>query len=255
MKLKTENLKFLILGAGGLGLALRVALYSTGIDEKGLLISGHPAQIALWILTFLAGIALVFLTLSIQGPDRYGDAFPASLPAALGCFAAAAAFLITALSEFSPRATSLDAIVLVLGIASAVSLVYLGYCRLRRVRPLFLFHAIVCLCLALRMVCQYRLWSSDPQLQDYGFYLTAYVALMLTAYHLAAFDAGMGSFRTLWFLGLASVYLCCLSLAGPRENLLLLACGFWVFTNLPQQKSRSRRVRPTPESEPSGGAG
>ena len=48
---KSEQLKYGTLGAGLLGLLLRVLLYSTGIDRRGLLISGHWAQIALWLLT------------------------------------------------------------------------------------------------------------------------------------------------------------------------------------------------------------
>ena len=94
------------------------------------------------------------------------------------------------------------------------------------------------------MVSRYQMWSSDPQLQDYCFYLTAYVALMLTAYHHAAFDAGMGSHKLLWFFSLAAMYLCCLSLKGNADTVLLLGCGVWAFTNLTHLTVRPRRQRP-----------
>lgn len=244
LTVKPLHFKYLILGAGGLGLVLRVLLYATGIDEKGLLVTGHWAHWGVWLLTAATAAVLFLLSRPIQGPERYEDAYPVSFSAAAGCFLAAAAFLGSSLSGFSAAATRLDMIVHLMGIAAAASLAYVGYCRLTRNQPLFLFHAVVCVYLALRMVFQYRFWSSDPQLQDYCFYLGAYVGLMLTSYHLAAFDAGMGSHRMLWMIGLATVYLCCLSLSGSRENLFLLCCGIWVFTNLTNLTVKPRRQRP-----------
>ena len=94
------------------------------------------------------------------------------------------------------------------------------------------------------MISRYQLWSSDPQLQDYCFYLTAYVALMLTAYHHAAFDARMGSHKALWLYSLAAVYLGCLSLKGNMDIALLLGCSAWAFTNLTCMTPRPRRKRP-----------
>ncbi len=245
MILKPQQLKTLILGMGALGFLLRVLLYTTGMDEKGLLITSHWSAIALWILTAAAGAALVLLTRPIRGPQRYADAYPVSTPGAIGCFAAGAAFLISSIGSISECFTTLDTAVMVLGFVSTAAMVAVGLCRLLGAKPFFLFHGVVCLYLALRMVGQYQHWSSDPELLDYCFYMGANVALMLTCYHLAAFDAGMGNHRTLWLSGLATVFLCCLSLIGGREPLFTALCGGWIFTNLTNLTARPRRRRPT----------
>lgn len=241
---KPQLLKYLVLGAGGLGLALRIALYATGTDEKGLLVTGHWAHIALWILTALTAAAIFLFTKPIEGPKDYRDCHPVSYAAGLGSFAAVAGILITTISEMATPPSTIELVVRIVSFAAMAAFALIGLCRLMGARPSFLLHALVCFYFALRMVWQYQLWSSDPQLQDYCFYLTAYVALMLTAYHHAAFDAGLGKHRYLWLLTLAAVYLCCLSLKGTRDTLLMLTCGIWAFTNLTSLTVRPRRQRP-----------
>ena len=117
-------------------------------------------------------------------------------------------------------------------------------CRMTGAKPPFPCHAALCVYFALRMVYQYRRWSSDPQLQDYCFTLFALMALMLSAYQQAAFDAGIGSHRALWFLSLAAVFLCCPAMYGSRDWVLLLTCGVWAFTNLTVLSGKTRRRRP-----------
>lgn len=241
---KPEFLKYLVLGAGGLGLLLRTLLYHTGIDEKGLLISGHWAAVLLWVLTFATAAALLLLTRSIQGPESYQDAHPSSAPAALGTLALTVGLAMTTVSEFAEFSGTIRLLVWVLGLCAAVSMGHICYCRMIGRKPFFLCHGIVCIYFALRMVSRYQLWSSDPQLQDYVFYLGAYVALMLHAYHQAAFDADMGSHRGIWATGLAAVYLCGLSLHGPADTVLLLTAGVWAFTNTTSLTARPRRQRP-----------
>lgn len=242
--IKPEQLKTLTLGAGGLGLALRILLYATGTDADGLLVSGHWASSAVWILTAGVLACLALFTRKLRGPEGYRDCYPASTAAGIGAAALALAIGLTTVSELGDLAGSLGILSTVLGFAATASLAVIACCRMAGAKPLFLFHAAVCLYFALRMVCQYRFWSSDPQLQDYCFYLCAYVALMLTAYHHAAFDADMGKHGKLWFLSLTAVYLCCLSLKGTQDTLLLLASGLWAFTNLTCLKTRPRRQRP-----------
>ena len=244
INLKPQKLKILILAMGAVGFLLRVLLYTTGIDEKGLLLTNHWSAIAQWILTAAAAAALILLTRSIQGSQRYADAYPVSNPGGFGCFAAGAAFLISSIGSISECFTNLDTAVMVLGFVSAAAMVAVGLCRLLGAKPFFLFHGVVCLYLALRMVGQYRHWSSDPELLDYCFYMGANVALMLSSYQLAAFDSGLGNHRKLWLSGLCAVYLCCLALIGGREPLFTALCGGWIFTNLTNLTVRPRRRRP-----------
>ena len=94
---------------------------------------------------------------------------------------------------------------------------------------------------ALRMVSGYQNWSADPQLQDYCYYLLAYVTLMLTAYHHAAFHVGVGKHRSVWFFSLMAMYFCIVSLLGTTELYLLLGCGIWAFTNTTRPSARHYR--------------
>ena len=241
---KTHMLKYLIPAAGGLGLILRVLLYTTGMDGRGLLVRGHWTAVALSILSLLVAVVLYLSTRSMEGSPEHRTACPASVLGAIGAFAAMAGIGITTVSEFSTFSSRLNLIVWVLGLCAAVAMGCTGVCRLTGGKPPFLLSAATCLYFTLRMVSCYQYWSSDPQIQDYCFYLGAYVALMLTAYHHAAFHADAGNHRALWFFSLAAVYLCCLSLQGGRDVWLLIGCAAWAFTNLTDQSPRPRRSRP-----------
>ena len=241
------KLKSLILCAGFLGAGLRAVLYTTGMDEKGLLITGHWAAAAVLAMTALILCVLIFCCREIRGPESSRDSFPASAMTALGSLIGAAGFLLAGLGDLKTASLNLDRISAWLCIASAAALVYAAVCRFLGNLPFFGAHALVCVSLGLRMVCQYRLWSSDPQLQDYVYYMLAHVGLMLTAYHLSAFDAGFGHHRTLWFLGLAGAYLSLLSLHSCENSLFMLCCGLWALLSLSNLTPRKRRVRPSME--------
>lgn len=238
--LKTVILKYVALSAGGLGLLLRFALYATGFDGRRLLIAGHWANVGLCVLTAITIPVLFILSRTLSDHDISTESRPASPVAAPGAALAGCAVLYTGIREFSSW-TRMDLIASVLAIAAGVSLLILVYYHLRGEKPLPLLHALVCLFFAIRMVQRYRCWSADPQLQDYCFCLGSYVALMLAAYHHAAFDAGMGGLKNLWFYSLTAAFLCCLSVKSLADTWLLLCCGLWIFTSLPHSISCQRR--------------
>ena len=144
LTIKTEQLKFLMLGAGGLGLALRIALYATGIDGRGLLESGHWAHTAVWILTVAAALVLLICCRSITGPEEVSNAYPPSVTAALGAFAAMVGIGFTTGREFAEFSSRLHLIVWIVGICSVVALGRIGLCRLTGKKPHFLLHVAVC---------------------------------------------------------------------------------------------------------------
>jgi membrane protease YdiL (CAAX protease family) len=71
-----------------------------------------------------------------------------------------------------------------MGIAAAAALAFTGLCRLKGLRPTFLFHTLICLNFVVRLISHYQIWCADPQLQDYCFQLLGTVcatfALMYT---------------------------------------------------------------------------
>ena len=130
MTFKAEYLKFLTLGAGVLGLVLRIALYAAGIDGRGLLVENHWTRIGITVLTVMTGLILALRCLRISGPRRYRSSYPASAAAALGCAVCGTAVLITGISEFSPddRTSILASLA---AFAAGISLLTLTFFRLR----------------------------------------------------------------------------------------------------------------------------
>ena len=222
-------LKYLVPVSGILGYLLRSTLYSSGMGEKGLLVTGHWAAVGLWLLTALTAGVLFLLPSKVQKQDGQ-VAYPPSGISAAGAILAGVSFAICSIPN--PVGGNLAIAEVVLRFAGAGALACIGFCRFTGRKPFFLLHCIVCVYLALRMVCQYRVWCADPQLLNYCFQLGAYVSLMLFAYQLAALDASLPNHRKLWATGLAAVYLCSVSLPGSGEAFLLLCCGIWALTNL-----------------------
>lgn len=238
---KAETTKYLMLTVAALGLALRILLYSTGMDGRGLLVRFHWTSVALTVLTAAVLVAVFLGTRTVGGSKKCRSAYPASPLAAAGAFAAMAGIGITTVMGFGEFSSRLHLIIWVLGLCSAVCMGIAGFCRLTGKTPTFLLYAVLCVYFALRMVSGYQNWSADPQLQDYCYYLLAYVTLMLTAYHHAAFHVGVGKHRSVWFFSLMAMYFCIVSLLGTTELYLLLGCGIWAFTNTTRPSARHYR--------------
>lgn len=250
LSIKPQLLKLSVLCAGLLGLMLRIVLYATGPDEKGLLTAGHWAGVSVWVLTGGIILGLFLLTWSIRGPETYPGAHPRSIPAGAGCLILALAVLLSTLAEISaPSGSTGMLLTCVLGFLAVISLSILGVCRIIGAKPIFLFHGVLCLYFAVRMVALYQTRSADPQLQDYVFCLSSFVVLMLTAYQQAAFDADMGNHRDLWLTSLISVFLCMVALKGSGNIPMLAAAAIWAFTNLTNLKRRLRRQNPAPDQK------
>ena len=74
--MKPSYLPVLTLLGGLLGLILRAWLVLAGTDEKGLLVTTHPAHILVFVLTALV-LAAIFLCVRPLGAlKRYQDLFP-----------------------------------------------------------------------------------------------------------------------------------------------------------------------------------
>ena len=203
-----------------------------------------------WLWQGAVLVAVFLGTRTVGGSKKCRSAYPASPLAAAGAFAAMAGIGITTVMGFGEFSSRLHLIIWVLGLCSAVCMGIAGFCRLTGKTPTFLLYAVLCVYFALRMVSGYQNWSADPQLQDYCYYLLAYVTLMLTAYHHAAFHVGVGKHRSVWFFSLMAMYFCIVSLLGTTELYLLLGCGIWAFTNT--TRPRARHYRQQRKQDPDG---
>jgi hypothetical protein len=239
------KLPLLVLGCGALGLLLRIWLYGTGIDDRGLLVRWHPAGILLTLLAIAVPVFLILQCKNDKLKGSYRQNFPPSLPAFLGSIAEALGIFLLSMGILMDHPDMLNSITGILGILCFPALVIAGHARWKGHRPSFLFHALVSLFFALRLFSQYRSWSSDPQLQDYCFQMFAIICLMMTAYQRTAFDLKIYNRRVYRFFSLAAVFFCCLSLNSPNSRLFFLTTAIGVYTDLCSHELPTRKADQT----------
>ena len=212
--------------AGAAAALLRMGLYAWGLDEKGLLIPGHPLALGVWGITILTAVLTV---LALRDPRPAGEDIPA---------VTAAGYLVLAagigLTVFCNREVWLTVEKLRngLGLAAAAALLWLGWCRWKRKTPFFAFHALVCLYLALHTISHYQIWCSRPQMQNYLFPMAASLLLALSAYCCAAEDVSLGKARTAKAGVLLGIFFC-LAAAVREDASLYLPGALWLFTRFP----------------------
>ena len=230
-RLRPDALPVLSVLLGTAGMLLRVWLLLTGGDDKGLYTTGHIADTATYILLAIAAALLFVCTLPLSKDGRNRNLFPASEPAALGCFAAAAGVLITCVSELLRQQDGILLLSLVVGIAASGCLVLAGLCRLQGRRPSYLLHSVVTVYFLLHLISRYRHWSSEPQLQVYFFPMLSGVLLMLSTYQRACLDGRTGSRQMYVFTSQLALFCCFLSVPGG-DWLFYLSMILWTMTGL-----------------------
>ncbi len=228
--------------AGLLGMLMRIWLLADGIDKEGLLISGHPANILCWVITGVVLIGILAGTHRLLSAAKYEFNFPASIPGGIGTAAAAMGILISSIASILNGPDALSLTLSVLGFISAAALAFLGYCRWKGERCSVLLHGIVCLYLMVYLLCQYRLWSANPQTQDYCFQLLGGVCLLLGVYRRACFDGNMGNRKSYVFFRLLGAYFCMVAIPGSDDPFFYLTGAVWSLTDLcslvPMPKAR-----------------
>lgn len=247
-KWNISALPVLVLGCGGLSGALWQQMLKSCLDSKGLLLFPNLPGVLVLLITLAVTAAVILITRTLGGSNRYADNFGPSLTGGITAFAAAAAILLLMLSEMGTQQDILSSIWLVLGFLSVPAMALTGLSRIRGNRPNFLLHGIVCAFFGIHMANAYRAWSSNPQMADYFFQLFACAGLTLTAYYHTAFDAGMGRRRRQLAVSLLTAYCCLVSLGS--QDLFFFACGLWSGANLCFFQPQPRRPKPTEEEPP-----
>lgn len=230
--LRPNHLPIVTAGLGGIALVLRRLLYLFAMDEKGLLVSGHPLEFALIAVT---GIALGYILITVwklDGSNDYADNFRASIPAAVGHVLTASGMAVTVLFNGPVMQGYLGTAWRVLGFAAPVCLLLAGFARMGGRKPFFLLHLVPTVFLMVHIINHYQVWCGNPQLQDYVYTLFGTMALTLFAFYHAAFSVGLGKRRMQMGTGLAAAYLCMAELAVSQYPYLYLGCIVWALTDL-----------------------
>ena len=255
------------LAAGLASLGLHRYMMDNCFDAKGLLISGNlPGYLLLAVgAAFVAVLAAMLRT--IGGNGEYAVALPkdpvsgvlmllGGLILALGIPGVErtlAAELATAgngglqaisemLLQFIPRLA-----------ASAMGV--MGICRIMGKRCSVVFGGVICLFYMLMLVTNYRLWSADPQLQDYAYQLLAQVMLMLCSFHRTCCDAGVIQRKKLLATGLTAAFCAMAALSMDFQRLFFLASALWalgalcITDKLPEDPEEPEKEEKTEETE------
>ena len=227
---RARMLPLFTIGAGGLGLVLRIWLLSGGVDKKGLLVAGHPANALSFILTALTLLVLFLCSLDPH-PQMKKTVFHAPIATTIGCCAAAVGILATAIEELLHRIEPVTITCCVLGVLAAAALVLSCVLQLRSMKPAWWLQLPVILFFMFHMISQYRFWSAEPEVQGFFFPLLASLFLMLSSYHRIATDTGKPEPRRYLFTSQAALFFCCMSCVGS-SRLFYLTCGAWLLTQI-----------------------
>lgn len=242
--LKPAILPWITLGLGGIGLALRMWLFA-GADEKGLLPTGHPADILLYVLTAITAAVLFLCCLPLHPITKYTRLFPATVLGAAGCGIGAVGLLYAAIAELFSGNGILGTITCVAGVLATAAMVCLALCRYRGTRPTFLFHGLLTLFFMLYAVCRSRLWGAEPELQRFFFQLLACLLLLATAYQHCVLTVRKSNRRWFVLCNQAALFFCCLSL-NAEYKLFYLCMAAWLTLDLCSLHIAQRQA-PTPE--------
>ena len=206
---RSTILPFFTVGAGGLGLALRIWLYS-GTDEKGLLPAGHPADYALFLLSALT-VGILFLSTRKLMPRKVSKAHLRIMDTAAYALAGLC-LILTAVLKLSGSMIRLAWAAVAAALVGGLILLLMAVMRFFRKRSPYWVNAVITVALMLNTVAQCQVWGAQPQLQEYLFPLLASVFLILSAYEKTKFTAKQGNAKTLAFFSQCALFFCWVSL-------------------------------------------
>lgn len=220
---RSHILPYFPIGAGLLGLALRIWLFSEK-EESGLLPAKHFADYALFILTAL--VLLILFLSSRKLTPRQTDRTILRYMNVGSCILGGLGLILSATFHLAGSTARLARLATALSLAGGLVMLVMAFQYLRRRRIHYGMPAFVTVVLMLDTVTQCQVWGSIPQLQLYFFPLLASVFLILTAYYKTTFTARRPKLRQLAFCSQCALYFCFLSL-NSSQWLLYLGMLFW----------------------------
>lgn len=220
------------LALGLLGAGCRFLLYALGMDEKGLLISGHPAAVLLWVVTAAAVAAAVLAAATFREDNKAPDENRRAIPEALGTAVMALGAFSTLLMPEAGGIATLLRLHRIFAVLAAACLLTAAVFRLMGKPVPFGCYAGAAVFFFLHVVTRYRAWSGNPQMADYLHALGAGLCLSLFSYYETALTVGLGGRRQRLALGTLGIF-CCVAAAARGEYPVMHLCGAaWMLSVL-----------------------
>lgn len=221
-------LPFFTMGAGGLGLVLRLWLFSK-MDENSLLPAGHLADVGLYLLSALT-LGILFLATRELKPRRIHKQF-LRVSGGSAYLIGGLSLILTALLKLPTTNAKLAWLAVVATFAGGLAMFFMAALKFARKRLPYWLPAILTVVLMLNTVTQCQTWGAVPQLQIYFFPLLASIFLILTAYHKTVFAANQTGVKLLAFFSQSALYFCCLSLNADQWP-LYMGMMFWAAVQI-----------------------
>lgn len=209
--MKHKHLHLILLAlAAVFGAAVRFWTLSAAIDSQGLPVTEHPATI-----TLIAGsivFPLVFLVAAIKSPGRSHFHKVLVFSKAQSGVSMAAAWLILLSAIVSIfRSSGIAALVLfLLGTLSAFCLMMTSRLRLWG-NQMPLPELIPVIYLVIKLILNFKDWSTDPIILDYCDMLFALIFTLLAFYGSAGFVFNKGQPRKALFYASVAVFFCAMA--------------------------------------------
>ena len=138
---------------------------------------------------------------------------------------------------------------ILIGGGSFISAVLLGAIAFGTVlgnRPHPLLYMGITLALILKLIPEFRTWSTDPIISDYCFSLFAMLCVLLLSFYLGGFAMDCGKRRISVFFCIAGLYFCAVALPGSSAAAcldflgyaVLLAAELWELLTHPRRRRR-----------------
>ena len=248
--LKNIILPWLAPVLGLLGSVAMWAVFEFGTDEKGLILPFHISALAVWVITVAMAGSLLYLIWNMEDTSGYRRLFPDSRLAALGTLIAAVSILATVVESLTAMNEPVRMLSGLLKIVAGIALIYLAWCRWKNVRGTFLAWSAATAYMLLRIMFEYRSWSTQPELLRYLFPLLASVCMVLAMYHRTAFAVKMGSRKQFLFFSQFGAFCCLLAFPGTPAP-FYLGMAAWAMTDRCSLKIVKSKVSDsTPEETP-----
>ena len=242
-KIPITDLPLLVGSLGLLGAAVRLWQILRGVDDRGLLIQGHPAGVIQLVLLCLVAVMLALRVRSVGHEPGYNRNFPRSTWGAVGTAVAAVCIFVTAIQQLLDKnSIILDHISAITGVCAGPMLLLAAKGRLEGKKVSCLFHVPASLFLGFWLFTRCRIWGAEPEIWRFFPELVAVLALMFASSYLTAFDVNMGERDAYLFCGLLAAYSCIAALPGSEAPLLMAGGAIWMLTNLCVLRLKRRRA-------------
>lgn len=210
---------FALLGLAGM--LLQNWYFRTGLDEAGLMMSWHPAN----IITLILLIVTVVLTL-VSAPYIHSP----KIPRAIRAFGAALGVIFTVIAAWRLY-TKGDYLIFAMCVLSGVGSMYILWVRITGRRIHYSVYGAFALSFMFYLISRYRIYSAEPETLRYVFKILALVCMMLVFYQKAALIAHIGNFRSYHFWRSLTLFLCFTAIPSSKNPMLYLFGALWLLVD------------------------